>query len=156
MIMPFGIPRVGMILSQVSTSGLTWITRLIRRESFSPSFRSRSLGFTSFLNPYKLIAIAVLFASVVGTIGYQNHEIHSWHTAFDVQKVEDAKTIQGLNDDLNNVRQTQANQTTDTQANVIKVVTVPGPVQTVVKTIHDAPLPANCQTPALDELRNNT
>lgn len=43
-------------------------------------------------------------------------------------------------------------QTTD--KNVAKVIEGQERVRTVVKTIHDAPNPPDCKTPALDQLRN--
>lgn len=104
-----------------------------------------------FLNPYYYLGAAIVLALIGGTFYYQDRQIHHYHTLFDN---EHTKTIQ-LQDQLNVVLARQADQSTKTTQNVTKVVTVPGPVQTVVKTIHDAPEPVDCSTPPLsDEVKN--
>jgi hypothetical protein len=45
----------------------------------------------------------------------------------------------------------QNTQTSATEKEIIKVVKGPETVKTVIKTIHDAPEPANCATPPLPE-----
>lgn len=102
-----------------------------------------------------MIAGGVLALSVVGGMVYQNHEIHHYHTMYDNLKVSDGKAIQMRDDTIAQLLNSQKSQTTTTTKNVATVVTVPGPVKTIVKTVHDAPLPANCGTPPIDEEAKN-
>lgn len=103
------------------------------------------------LNPYTLIAGAVAVASITATIAYQNHEVHTWHLRYNTLNIADQKAIASKDAEIADMVNAQKNQTNITAGNVTKVVTVPGPVQTVVKTIHDAPEPPNCATPTLSE-----
>jgi hypothetical protein len=84
--------------------------------------------------------------------------------------------VQGLRNTITNLNKTVAEKNTDiailrkqirdmtvaqkdqidmSEYGVIKVVQGPERIRTIVKTIEAAPLPANCETPALtDEARN--
>lgn len=103
-------------------------------------------------NPYVAIAGIAAVVAVAGTIGYQSHEIHSWHT----QYLTDEKTIAILQDRMAQATAEAKARQVPTITAITEVVRVPGQTQTVVKTIHDAPIPQDCSTPGIDILRNNT
>ena len=103
-------------------------------------------------NPYVALAALAVVAAVVGVGEYQSHEIHKWHTEY----LTDEKTIAILQDDIAKATAEAKARQTNTSSAVTEVITIPGPTQTVIKTIHDAPIPQDCSTPALDILRNNT
>ena len=103
------------------------------------------MSITDLLNPYTYIGGAVVLAALGGAFYYQDRQIHHFHTMFD----NDHDNVTKLDTKIHQMTQTQNTQTTTTEGNIVKVVTVPGPVKTIVKEIHDAPEPANCGTPAL-------
>lgn len=114
-------------------------------------------------SPYVLIGIAAIVAGLFGTFKYQDSQIHHYHKLYDCVNAgitcdrKDAVTVPALQAVISRMTMAQNTQTKTTEQRIqTKVVKVPGPVQTVVKTLQTAPKPADCGTPALDVLRNNT
>ena len=99
------------------------------------------------LNPYMLIAGAAGMAALIGGYVYQGHEIHKYHKAF----IADEKEIVTLQVKIEQMTLAQDIQNKVSGDNVVRVVHVPGKTLTIVKTIHDAPEPANCGTPTLTQ-----
>jgi hypothetical protein len=94
-------------------------------------------------NTYSLIGGAVALLLVAGTIGYQNHQIHHYHKAFDNEHslfLQEHQLVVAMT-----TRQNEQYKTSE--QNVIKVVQGPEQVKTIVKEIHDTPLPTGCNTP---------
>lgn len=108
------------------------------------------MNITSLFNPWTYVAGAVIVAALGGTFAYQSHVIHAWHVKYDT----DEKTIGILQDRLTQATIVAKAHQDTTTTTVTKVISVPAPP--VVKIIHDAPLPKDCSTPAIDVLRNNT
>src|SRR5579859_298395 len=108
------------------------------------------------LNPYGLIAGAVVVAAVSGTIYGQSVEIHSWHSKYDQRVLDEDKQIAARDAIINDMIQTQAKQDQETAKAINAIVNTPPTTQTVVKTIHDAPVAKECTTPALQTLKDNT
>jgi hypothetical protein len=65
--------------------------------------------------------------------------------------LDDETKIGVLHSQLDELTDTQNIQKTATDKTVTKVVQAPAQIVTVVKTIHDAPNPANCGTPVLPQ-----
>jgi hypothetical protein len=107
------------------------------------------------LSPYAMIAGGVAVLGVLGGFYYEDRQVHHWHSQYDELHTADTKVIQNLKDTIQNMVAAQAKQSDTTAKNVTKLVEVPGPTKTIVKTIHDAPLPANCGTPVLTEEDRN-
>lgn len=96
---------------------------------------------------YKYIGGAVLalilIGSLYGLIANRNH----WKSV----ATDRQEQVNILKARINDMTTKQNTQTTTTQKAVERVVLGPERVKTVVKTIHDAPEPANCATPPLPE-----
>lgn len=81
-------------------------------------------------------AIALCLAGMV----YQDHQIHHFHLLFNAEHDNFTKEHQLVVGMTNR----QNTQTAATEKVVTKVTQGPETVKTVVKEIHDAPVPADC------------
>ena len=98
-------------------------------------------------SPYAFIAGGVVVLAIAGGIAALDMDLRHYKKLY----ANDEVRIGVLQDRINGLTSTQNTQTGTSQQNVTKVITLPGKVQTVVKTIHDAPLPADCATPTLTQ-----
>lgn len=105
------------------------------------------MSLIKFLNPYYYVGAAVILASLVGTFYYQTRQIHHYHQLFDSEHDNFTKehTI------VVNMLLKQAEQTSVTDKNVLKVVTVPEKTQTLVKEVQMVPIPQDCTAPVYSQ-----
>jgi hypothetical protein len=102
------------------------------------------------LNPYVYLGGAAAAALLILSFLGMSHQIHSWHVKYDT----DEKTIAILQDRMTQMDVEAKKRQTDTATVVTRVVTQSEPP--VIKIIKEAPIPADCTTPAIDALRTNT
>lgn len=91
-----------------------------------------------------LTALALVF-SVVQYVQHLRGTISHQQDTITAQEIN----IAGLKETIRQMTVAQKEQTDTSETTVVKVVQGPEKVHTIIKTIHDAPLPANCVTPPL-------
>jgi hypothetical protein len=95
----------------------------------------------------KLIIAGVIALLLIGSEG--GLYLRGNHYKF-LYNADETKITQ-LNDKITSMTDKQSHQTVASGASVIKVIQGPKEIETVVKTIHDAPVPKDCGTPILPE-----
>ena len=99
------------------------------------------------LNPYALIAGGVATLGIIGGFYFQDRQIHHYHNLFN----NEHDNVVRLDQVIQQMKNDQTVQLQRSADNVTRVITVPGKTQLLVKTVHDAPLPADCATPEITE-----
>jgi hypothetical protein len=95
----------------------------------------------------KIIGGVLVAVGVVAAFLIQGHSLSNCRK----QHTADLQVIGALNEQIRHMTSEDNRQKVVTTKNVEKVVTVPGPTKVITKTIHDAPLPPNCASPALSK-----
>lgn len=115
-----------------------WLNVALERKNYTVNFNPSSVY-------VRLIAGGVTVLLVIGYILYLRSQVHHYKKLYD----EDQITVSLLNEKIKGMTTAQNTQTNKTEDNVVKVVKGPETVKTVVKTIREAPEPADCKTPPL-------
>lgn len=101
--------------------------------------------------PWVRLAVPLaLLAAVLGGAYWLKSSRDHWKSLANSRQT----TIVQLQTQIHGMTTAQNVQHQITTRTVEKVVTVPGPVQTVIQRIHDAPLPPDCVTPDYPQVRN--
>jgi hypothetical protein len=110
--------------------------------------------------PWVKIGLQLLpVVALVGGIGWLDWSRNSWKATAASEKTTIAQrddTISQLRGTIISMTTAQDNQSKISHFSIERVVQGPTEVQTIIKRIHDAPIPPKCETPDLAFAKANT
>jgi hypothetical protein len=105
-------------------------------------------------NPYALLAGGAAVLGVVFGYHVMDGKIHKYHTMYncaefatDCEKNTKIVKVPELQADIVLMKRAQSNQIAASQKAVDKIVYLPAKTKTVIKEVHDTPVPKDCTSP---------
>lgn len=109
------------------------------------AFAGRALAVLGRLNVWQLLLIVMTAFAALQSVRLASEQRHARKVEAQLAKAADA---------LNRITTARNEQRRTSETTVTRVIQGQDRVRTIVKTIHDAPNPPDCKTPALDQARN--